>query len=53
PPTELRFMSDKSAAARPSPLDRNEWFWVDNQPFLLAHGYQLRPRYQPGWVPSW
>ncbi|KAJ7159948.1 kinase-like domain-containing protein [Mycena crocata] len=31
----------------------HEQFWVDSQPFLLARGYQLRPRYRPGWVPSW
>jgi hypothetical protein len=30
-----------------------EQFWVDQQPFLLAHGYQLRLRYDPAWVPSW
>ncbi|KAJ7661728.1 kinase-like domain-containing protein [Mycena rosella] len=30
-----------------------EAFWVDHQPFLLAQGYQLRPRYRPDWVPSW
>jgi hypothetical protein len=30
-----------------------EKFWVVQQPFLLAHGYRLRPRYDPAWVPSW
>ncbi|KAJ7186572.1 kinase-like domain-containing protein [Mycena filopes] len=30
-----------------------ENFWVKNQPFLLAQGYQLRPRYRPDWIPSW
>ncbi|KAJ6602638.1 hypothetical protein DFH09DRAFT_899771 [Mycena vulgaris] len=30
-----------------------EQFWVDTQPFLLAQGYELRPRYHPHWVPSW
>ena len=30
-----------------------EQFWVEQQPFLLAHGYRLRPRYDPAWVPSW
>ncbi|KAJ7726279.1 kinase-like domain-containing protein [Mycena maculata] len=34
-------------------LDEEEHFWVDSQPFLLAQGYQLRPRYEPDWVPSW
>ncbi|KAG9098987.1 hypothetical protein FRC06_005777, partial [Ceratobasidium sp. 370] len=27
--------------------------WVTFQPYLLSKGYQLRPRYQPDWVPSW
>lgn len=27
--------------------------WRDRQPFLEAKGYMLRPRYRPGWVPSW
>ncbi|KAG9124820.1 hypothetical protein FRC07_010120 [Ceratobasidium sp. 392] len=27
--------------------------WVSMQPYLLSKGYQLRPRYRPGWVPSW
>ncbi|RDB27848.1 hypothetical protein Hypma_002137 [Hypsizygus marmoreus] len=30
-----------------------ELFWVSLQPFLLSHGYRLRPRYHPHWVPSW
>ncbi|KIM71401.1 hypothetical protein PILCRDRAFT_17110 [Piloderma croceum F 1598] len=34
-------------------LGRYEYFWVDHQPFLLSCGYQLRPRYDPAWVPSW
>lgn len=34
-------------------LAKHEAFWVDLQPMLLQRGYQLRPRYQPGWIPSW
>ncbi|KAJ6498044.1 hypothetical protein C8R47DRAFT_1112658 [Mycena vitilis] len=34
----------------PSP---NEQFWIHYQQFLLSRGYQLRPRFRPGWVPSW
>ncbi|RDB18621.1 hypothetical protein Hypma_014748 [Hypsizygus marmoreus] len=29
-----------------------ELFWVDYQPFFLSHGYKLRSRYDPTWVPS-
>ncbi|KAJ7153518.1 hypothetical protein C8R43DRAFT_1002318 [Mycena crocata] len=32
---------------------RREYFWRDYQPWLKEHGYLLRPRYQPGWEPSW
>lgn len=27
--------------------------WKDRQLFLASHGYMLRRRYQPDWVPSW
>ncbi|KAG8719280.1 hypothetical protein FRC08_003230 [Ceratobasidium sp. 394] len=27
--------------------------WVSYQPYLLSKGYNLRPRYRQGWVPSW
>ncbi|KAI5889138.1 uncharacterized protein SCHCODRAFT_02548782 [Schizophyllum commune H4-8] len=30
-----------------------ELFWVELQPWLKQRGYALRPRYQPGWRPSW
>jgi hypothetical protein len=36
-----------------SDLGSDEYFWVDQQPFILSCGYALRPRYRPGWVPSW
>ncbi|KAJ7489591.1 hypothetical protein FB451DRAFT_1024690 [Mycena latifolia] len=29
-----------------------ELVWVDRQPFLEEHGYMLRPRYRPEWVPT-
>ncbi|CAE6346010.1 unnamed protein product [Rhizoctonia solani] len=34
-------------------LSSNEKLWAKNQPYLLEKGYQLRPRYRPGWVRSW
>ncbi|CAE6507625.1 unnamed protein product [Rhizoctonia solani] len=37
----------------PEELSEVERFWVSYQPYLLSKGYQLRPRYRPGWVPSW
>ncbi|KAH9478481.1 hypothetical protein JR316_0008936 [Psilocybe cubensis] len=27
--------------------------WVEIYPFLLQHGYMLRPRYHPNWKPPW
>ncbi|KAG9087558.1 hypothetical protein FRC06_002478 [Ceratobasidium sp. 370] len=37
----------------PEDLSDAEKRWVSFQPYLLSKGYQLRPRYRPGWVPSW
>ncbi|GJE92542.1 hypothetical protein PsYK624_086970 [Phanerochaete sordida] len=34
-------------------LSYEEQFWASKQPFLSAHGCLLRPRYRPGWKPSW
>ena len=31
----------------------HEVFWRDIQPWLYDKGYQLRPRYRPGWTPAW
>ncbi|KAG6907364.1 hypothetical protein DXG01_009185 [Tephrocybe rancida] len=31
----------------------HEYFWIKYQPFLLRRGYDLRPRYKPGWAPTW
>ncbi|KDQ55733.1 hypothetical protein JAAARDRAFT_133274 [Jaapia argillacea MUCL 33604] len=30
-----------------------EKFWKEHFHWLESHGYQLRPRYHPNWVPSW
>ncbi|KAJ1299254.1 hypothetical protein OPQ81_002184 [Rhizoctonia solani] len=62
-PYEDEFISDEQAAiyaeaARTGENDRwklstNERQWVQHQPYLLAKGYQLRPRYHLGWERSW
>lgn len=31
----------------------SEQRWVSIQPLLESLGYMLRPRYRPGWTPSW
>jgi hypothetical protein len=34
-------------------LDFSEIWWRDHQEWLDGRGYMLRPRYRPGWTPSW
>ncbi|KAL1743433.1 hypothetical protein HDZ31DRAFT_40943 [Schizophyllum fasciatum] len=34
-------------------LGEDEKWWAARQPWLLSRGYELRPRYRPGWTPSW
>lgn len=46
-----------SGDAPPSSFDgqllKDELFWRDHAAWLKERGYQLRPRYQPDWKPSW
>lgn len=37
----------------PGSLTFHERWWVQRLPFLEQSGYAFRPRYQPGWTPSW
>ncbi|OCH90194.1 hypothetical protein OBBRIDRAFT_826068 [Obba rivulosa] len=34
-------------------LEPEEIWWRDHQLWLQERGYQLRPRFSPGWIPSW
>jgi hypothetical protein len=34
-------------------IDPVESWWVERQEALERAGYMLRPRYRPGWKPSW
>lgn len=34
-------------------LATDEEIWRDRYSFLLNRGLELRPRYRPGWIPSW
>ncbi|RDB20142.1 hypothetical protein Hypma_012977 [Hypsizygus marmoreus] len=34
-------------------LNELERDWRDRYTFFLEHGLELRPRYRPGWTPSW
>ncbi|KAI0334926.1 hypothetical protein GY45DRAFT_1294684 [Cubamyces sp. BRFM 1775] len=48
--TSGRPRPNKSVFAR---LGSAEISWRERQVFLAEHGYMLRPRYRPGWTPSW
>ncbi|KAJ7246812.1 kinase-like domain-containing protein [Mycena haematopus] len=37
----------------PAELDTAEIYWRDHHDWLKASGYVLRPRFHPGWIPSW
>lgn len=41
------------SSSSPEELSEAEKRWVSFQPYLLSKGYELRPRYRPGWIPSW
>lgn len=34
-------------------LSSDEKWWKDRAVFLESKGYRLRPRFLPGWTPSW
>ncbi|KNZ77211.1 hypothetical protein J132_06206 [Termitomyces sp. J132] len=37
----------------PTKLSSEEIFWRDHYKFFKDHGYTLRKRYDPDWIPSW
>ncbi|KAJ7782455.1 hypothetical protein DFH07DRAFT_909280 [Mycena maculata] len=37
----------------PGSLTINDIYWRDLAPWLEECGYMLRPRFRPGWIPSW
>ncbi|KAI0776836.1 kinase-like domain-containing protein [Trametes elegans] len=59
-PPSFAYLSDEVAARYAQltsegvyDLMPKELFWQARQRFLAEHGYLLRPRYIPGWRPSW
>ena len=44
---------DRKARSDHRSLLAHEQFWRDHQVWLAGKGYMLRPRYRPGWQPSW
>ncbi|PPQ68619.1 hypothetical protein CVT25_005529 [Psilocybe cyanescens] len=37
----------------PPPLSPSEMMWRDRYGYLFQRGYQIRPRYQANWTPTW
>ena len=44
---------DHPTSEKPGDLDVVEKWWVERQEALERVGYMLRPRFRPGWQPSW
>ncbi|KAJ6629476.1 hypothetical protein B0H10DRAFT_1987354 [Mycena sp. CBHHK59/15] len=53
PPTSKPTQDELAKAARHELTRAVELFWSDHCDWLKEKGYILRPRYQPGWVPTW
>jgi hypothetical protein len=49
----IPFLADPIPGMQPGGIDRNERWWVERQEALEQAGYMLRPRFRPGWQPSW
>ncbi len=49
----IPFLDDPIPGRRPGGIGETERWWVERQEALERAGYMLRPRYQPGWQPSW
>ena len=47
---DLNSDCDNSALERHSPIQQA---WIRRQPLFESYGYTLRPRFRPGWIPSW
>ena len=49
----IEFLDNQPPGIQPEDLGELETWWVEHQEALEAAGYMLRPRYRPGWIPSW
>ncbi|KAI0358584.1 hypothetical protein OH77DRAFT_1449121 [Trametes cingulata] len=55
-PDQSSLNADDPLLLPPSELGKltsGECWWRDHQQWLAELGYMLRPRYRPGWEPSW
>ena len=51
--TYIDFLDDPRPGRQQGDLGQNEEWWAERQEALERAGYMLRPRYRPGWTPSW
>ena len=49
----IDFLDDPQPGRQPGDLGEHEIWWAERQEALEVAGYMLRPRYRPGWIPSW
>jgi hypothetical protein len=47
------FFDVNSRVTEPGGIRSHETWWVERQTSLEQAGYMLRPRFRPGWKPSW
>jgi hypothetical protein len=50
-PESVHSAGYESSSGEDDSFFSGEW-WIARQPFFLARGYALRPRYCPDWMPS-
>ncbi|KAG6822649.1 hypothetical protein H0H92_013060 [Tricholoma furcatifolium] len=48
-----KFVVPAEELGKTGALGTREVFWRKNYQFLKEHGYTLRARYRPDWIPSW
>ena len=49
----IPFLDDPIPGRQPGGIGKLESWWVERQEALERAGYMLRPRFRPGWQPSW
>ncbi len=49
----IPWLDDPRPKRKPGGLWEGEIWWAEQQEALERAGYMLRPRYRPGWRPSW
>ncbi|KAI9455513.1 kinase-like domain-containing protein [Russula earlei] len=49
----IDFLDNPIYDTEPGSIDEVEKWWIERQEALERAGYMLRPRFRPGWEPSW